>query len=67
MKIRTVKLTKSEIGHILTLISVNDREGWYYGNKEQYRKRSERIKYKLLKRIICSQWIFQMEHMFVTN
>ena len=49
MKIRTVKLTKSEIGHILTLISVNDREGWYYGNKEQYRKRSERIKYKLTK------------------
>jgi hypothetical protein len=49
MKIRTVKLTKAEIGHILTLISVNDREGWYYGNKEQYRKRSERIKYKLTK------------------
>ena len=40
-------LTKAEISHLLYLIEVNERDEWYYGNKEQYWKRSERIKEKL--------------------
>lgn len=43
----SIKLTKSEINHILTLIEVNERDGWYYGMAEQYRNRSEVIKQKL--------------------
>ncbi len=43
MKQITVKLTKVEIDHILNLIVDNEREGCYWGNKEQYWKRSLRI------------------------
>jgi len=42
-----VKFTPAEAGHILSLIHVNAREGWYYRPKEQYWKRSERIKAKI--------------------
>lgn len=42
-----LKLSKSEISHILSLIEVNEREGWYYAPKEQYWFRSNRIKKKL--------------------
>ena len=42
-----VKLSKSEINHLLTLIDVNEREGWYYSPKNQYWDRSKRIKKKL--------------------
>lgn len=42
-----LKFTKAEIHHLQSLIEVNEREGWYYGNKDQYWKRSNRIKEKL--------------------
>ncbi len=42
-----IKLTKSQINHILTLIKVNEREDWYYGNKFQYFERSNKIKEKI--------------------
>ena len=47
MEIRTVKLTTSEIDHIFNLIKNNEEEGCYYGNREQYWNRSQRIKEKL--------------------
>jgi hypothetical protein len=40
-------LTKAEVNHILSLISTNEREGWYYGIAAQYWVRSDRIKEKL--------------------
>jgi hypothetical protein len=39
-----IKLTEEEVNHILTLIDNNEQEGFYYGNKKQWEKRSERIK-----------------------
>ncbi len=42
-----LKLTHSEVDHILTLIENNAREGWYYGNRETYWRISDRIKAKL--------------------
>ncbi len=47
MKTRTVKLTESEIKHIINLIIDNEREGIYYGPSKQYWARSARIKEKL--------------------
>lgn len=41
------KFTEVEIRHLLFLIADNEREGMYWGNKEQYWKRIERIKGKL--------------------
>lgn len=41
---REPKFTKTEKHHILSLIQDNEREGNYYGNREQYWKRSDRIK-----------------------
>lgn len=38
------ELTKVEIDHLLTLL---ERNNAYWGNKEQYWKRSNRIQYKL--------------------
>lgn len=46
---KVVKLTEVEANFILTLIENNENEGWYYGNKEQYFKRLERVKAKLEK------------------
>jgi hypothetical protein len=43
-----VWLTEVEANHLWTLIHDSIREGSYYGNKEQYRKRGERIRAKLL-------------------
>jgi hypothetical protein len=40
-------LTKAEVNHILSLISTNEGDGWYYGIAAQYWVRSERIKAKL--------------------
>ena len=40
-------LTKAEVSHILSLISTNERDGWYYGIAAQYWVRSDRIKEKL--------------------
>ena len=41
--------TESEAGHILSLIACNERNGEHTAPREQYWKRSERIKSKLLK------------------
>ena len=43
----TIKLTQAELGHIANLISDNERDGTYYGNRKQYWKRSFRLKQKL--------------------
>ena len=42
--INWLKLTKAEISHLLSLIEVNEREGWYYSPKEQYWRRSKQNK-----------------------
>jgi len=42
-----IKLTKSEIDHLLNLIAMNHIEECYSGNSDQYWKRSERIRSKL--------------------
>ena len=44
----TVKLTEAELNHIVNLIADNERDGTYYGNREQYWKRSFMLKQKLL-------------------
>lgn len=41
------KLTRAEINHLLELLKSREIEEVYYGNKEQYEKRAERIKQKL--------------------
>lgn len=41
--------TMSEISHIVAVLMENEREGWYYGNPEQYWKRHQSILDKLLK------------------
>lgn len=40
--------TLSEINHLVAVLMENEREGWYYGNKEQYWKRHQSILDKLL-------------------
>jgi len=45
--INWLKLSKAEIKHILSLIEVNERDGWYYSPKGQYWDRSNKIKRKL--------------------
>lgn len=52
---KTIKLTKVEINHLLTLVEWNDKEGTYYGSKNQYVKRSGQIKTKLEDAIITNQ------------
>ena len=41
------EFTKAELNHLLYLIEANEREGWYWGNKEHYWKRSSLLKEKL--------------------
>ena len=41
--------TMSEISHIVNVLMENEREGWHYGNQEQYWKRHQSILDKLLK------------------
>lgn len=41
-----VNLTVAEANHVLTLIVDRIEDGIYYGNKEQYYARSERIRQK---------------------
>lgn len=43
MKEINIKLTPIEAAHILTLIRENNRDGWHYGNREQYFKRAQKI------------------------
>ena len=47
MKLKIIKLTPSEVNHLLHLIYLNEDEGWYYGNNKHYWKRSKGIKDKL--------------------
>ena len=44
-----MKLTKSEINYIFWLISEITRMGYYYGNKNQFDRRVERVVNKLNK------------------
>ena len=41
---KQVTLTETEANHILTLISFNERDGTYWGNKAAYWRRSQKIK-----------------------
>ena len=47
MKLKTVKLTPSEVDHLLHIIRLNEDEGWYYGCARYYWNRSKKIKEKL--------------------
>lgn len=51
MKQITVKLTMSELGHLLSLLADNADEGSYYPPKAQYWKRGCRITDKLTEAI----------------
>ena len=42
------KLTLCEANHLLSLMADNERNGEYYGPREQYWRRSERIKKKFI-------------------
>ena len=44
---KEVRLTIPECNHLLTLIDESEYDGCYFGNREQYWRRSERIKMKL--------------------
>ena len=37
-------LTKTELEQLLSYVEDREREGWYYGNKEQFEKRHANIK-----------------------
>lgn len=39
-----IKLTDSGVNHLLSLIEYSEREGMYWGNKEQWVKRTEKLK-----------------------
>lgn len=40
-------LTRVEIEHILNLINLNEVDGHYFGNRQQYEKRTAKIKKEL--------------------
>ncbi len=40
-------LNRAELDHLLTLLRDNCREGSYYGNRQQYRRRGDRLFDKL--------------------
>lgn len=42
-----MKLTKSEINHLLTLIEFKKQDGSYWGNRKQFDKRTEKLITKL--------------------
>lgn len=42
-----LKLNKAKVNHLLSLLEINEREGWYYGNKEHYLKRHSELKTEL--------------------
>lgn len=46
-KIHKRTFTIGEINHLLNLLLDNEREQWYYGNKEQYWERHKRILEKI--------------------
>ena len=45
--IMELKLNKAKVNHLLGLLEVNEREGWYYGSKEHYLKRHNELKTEL--------------------
>lgn len=47
MKTETLELTKTELHYVLNLVYDNIREGWYYGNKEQFEKMQHRVLEKI--------------------
>ncbi len=47
VKNKSVRLTASELTHIIELMFMNKNRGEYYGNREQYWKRHQRILDKL--------------------
>ena len=47
LETRSVRLTVGETQHLLTLLRDNEREGSYYGPREQHWKRSANITLKL--------------------
>ena len=40
--------TAAECSHLLSLLEENARQGWYYGNRDQYWTRHGRIKDKIM-------------------
>ncbi len=52
MKTAKVKLTGPEIDHLLTLLRNAEEEGSYYGHRETYWKRHDRIT-RALKEAAC--------------
>ena len=42
-----ITLTRGELDHVLTVLKDNEREGWYFGNREQYWQRHQRIVQKI--------------------
>ena len=44
----TIDLTAAEASHLLTLLNERIEDGTYYGNREQYYARSERIYRKIM-------------------
>jgi hypothetical protein len=47
MKTETVKLTKTELEYILTLITEHINSGMYWGNKEQFYKMEDKVLQKI--------------------
>jgi hypothetical protein len=46
-KIHKRTFSMGEINHLIAVLMENEREGWHYGNKEQYWKRHKSILEKL--------------------
>ncbi len=46
-KVKLIKLTKSELNHIIELMYLNKKQGEFYGNRQQYWKRHQRILNKI--------------------
>ncbi|WP_299526017.1 hypothetical protein [uncultured Lutibacter sp.] len=44
---KTTQFTKAEVNHLLGLLEINEREGFYFGNKQHYFNRHDKIKNKL--------------------
>lgn len=42
-----LKLNKAKVNHLLGLLEINEREGYYYGNKDYYLKRHNELKTEL--------------------
>lgn len=45
--IRKLRLTDRDIEHILHQFTITEREGVYYGNRDHYNKRNDRLKSQL--------------------